>query len=474
MGLRQVLVQGLNALGALLLARALRPDEFGVYAIVVFVLTFLNTMGDVGLGAGLVRESEEPEETDFRAVLAVQHALSFVMVPAVWLAAPWLAHAYQLPSSGIALFRLVALALPVTALQTVSSIRLERRLEFARLAGVEVAQALVYNVTAVGLVWSGVGVLSFGIALLARAAAGAIFAYALSPWRIGWSWEWARIRHLLHFGLPYQGISVVSLIKDSITPVLIGGLLGTAAVGQVNWANLVATYPVALLMAMQRIYLPTFARMREHPEHFGRFLENVVRMTNAVVAPAAIVTLVLVAPATPVVFGPQWVAAVPLVPALWAANLIVPTSMPMLSLLNALGRSRAGFGFAVLWMVTTWAFGVPGILWHGTRGFALAMVLVQATSIGLVVMGRRIVPFRVWRAVAPPWLLAAGVGVVLELAVRTLHPASVPMFVALAAGAGVLYGLALARFSPWTLRQLTSLVGERRGAPVLGGPQHPQ
>src|SRR5258708_20608559 len=75
LGVRQVLTAGMGFLGGILLARLLSPAEFGLYAIITFLLPFLLTFGDVGLAAGLVRQAHEPVGEGHQPVFTVQHGL---------------------------------------------------------------------------------------------------------------------------------------------------------------------------------------------------------------------------------------------------------------------------------------------------------------------------------------------------------------------------------------------------------------
>lgn len=55
LGLRQILVHGFNLVGNVMLARMLSPTDFGVYAVVVFLITFLGAFGGTGLASNLIR-----------------------------------------------------------------------------------------------------------------------------------------------------------------------------------------------------------------------------------------------------------------------------------------------------------------------------------------------------------------------------------------------------------------------------------
>jgi O-antigen/teichoic acid export membrane protein len=445
LGLRQVLNVGMGGLGGILLARLLSPSEFGLFAIVTFVLAFLVTFGDAGLAASLVRQAHEPAEEDYQAVFTVQQVLVVSVVILFWVAAPWIARAYHLPPHDSWVFRLVALSLLCTSFQVIPVARLERHLSFEKLALVEVAMSFVFYSTAVGLAWKGVGTLSFAIAMVARSLAGALLANLASPWRIRWHWDWERARVHLKFGVPYQGIGFIFLLTSGITPVFIGLLLGAASVGYINWAQMVSGYPVVVLMAMQRVYLPAFARLQLHRETLSQFVEQVLRATNALAAPVAILTLVSIEPLTKFVFGQKWLPALPLFYLLWGTNLFVPTATPLFALLNALGYSRTAFKFALMVMLGTWALGGPLILAFGAIGFGIASLCVNTMHLVLYRVVRAHLSYRILPMVVPSWCVALVIGLATYFMMRSRPPTGL-------LGLGVYLALGLTAYALTMLR----------------------
>ncbi len=469
LGVRQVLVQGLNALTGIILARLLSPGDFGLFGIITFVLTFLVAFGDVGLGASLIREAAEPSEDDYRSVFAAQQVLVLTVFALAWFAAPILAHVYHLPPRQALLFRLVALSIVFTSFQVIPSVRLERHLEFQKLAGVEIAQAVVYNGVTIVTALAGMGPLSFALGLVSRSVAGAVIISVVSPWRIGWRWDFENIRRHLKFGLPYQGIAFTSLLKDSIAPIFIGLTLGTADVGYLSWAGMVAAYPVLALMVLQRVYLPAFARMQAHPEQLGPFVEKVILATNALVAPLAVFTFALIRPITLTVFGAKWLVALPLFQLFWLANIFVATATPVMGLLNALGHSRTTFGFAVGWMLGTWGVGVPLILWLGPIGFAVANVVVTLSAPYMFRLAQREVRFRILRVVAPGWILAAAIGGVIYAGQAAWPFRSLFLLGAYLAAGFILYALGMLKLHSAEIGKLLNSLRDRETVPLVTG-----
>lgn len=425
LGGRQVLVVGLNVLGSTLLARLLSPADFGLYAIITLVLTFLVTFGDFGLGASLIRQIEEPAEDDYRSIFTAQQILVTILVAISWLVAPAIGRSYHLGAWDVWLLRLVTLSLFVTSFQVIPAIRLERHLNFHKLAVVETGAAFAFNVTAVGLAWKGFGATSFVIGLLARSATGAILANIIQPWRPAWAWDWHRVREHMRFGIPFQGQGIISLLKDSFSPVLIGLLMGAAQVGYVNWAGGLAVYPVTILGILGRIYLPAFSRMQSYPEALARFVEQALRVANALVAPAAVLMLAMAEPMTRIVFGQKWLVALPLFYVFWIPTVFAVTATPLTALLNALGRSRTTLGFSVLWMAGTWALGTPLVLILGPIGIAIASAVISSTGLVLNRIAQRHVPFKILRPIGPIWVWAAVVGLAAHFMQLRFPPAGI-------------------------------------------------
>ncbi len=413
LGGRQVFVHGLNLTGNIMLARLLSPADFGIYAVVVFLIAFLGIFGGTGMASNLIRCHLPPSEEEYASVFSAQQSLLLVLTVIFWGISPGIAQIYRLPQLYVWLFRSAALSLLITSLMVIPQIKLERELSFSKLAIAEVWQAIIFNVSAVLLAWRGWGGMAFAVALLSRSVTGVIVIYSVKPWLPRWCWNWGYIRKNIGFGFFFQLSQVVSLGKDAVTPVLLGVTLGAASVGYTSWASMLASYPVLALMVLQRIYLPAFARLQHEPKTLSRFVGKVIFATNIIAAPLSIFILVLITPITGLIYGAKWYAAIPLFLLFWITNLFAPTATPILGLLNALGYSRMVLGFTILWMIMTWAIGIPLVSCMGAIGLAWANVCVQISNVVLYAVAKRKLQIPILSAMAPSWLLGIMIGMLL-------------------------------------------------------------
>jgi O-antigen/teichoic acid export membrane protein len=431
---RHAVAQGVHALGSLLIAGMVSPSTFGLWVVAIFISGLLPLAG-LGLGSSLVRRPQDPDDHERAVVTSAQLLIATVLAAVVVLGSSVLVGFYAMPASAAWLFRAAAFSLLLTPLQTLAIVRLERSLAFGRIAVVEAAQAVAFNGVGVTLAIAGAGEWSAAGAVLAKTVVGVLLLLPVARPIRSFRWDISLLRSHLAFGLEYQGAAFFSMAKDAAIPVLIGAVAGASAVGLVGWAQMVAAYPLLALMALQRLYFPVFARLQDDRHALGRLMEQIVFATNAIVSPLAVVTLILIEPATPLLFGSRWMPALPLLHWLWLANLVVPTATPALAMLAAVGRPRVGFVFAAFWMIATWALSAPLVLSLGVLGFGIANAIVQLSNLPLIRIAQRAAPFRVVRTISPPWVYAGSLGIVLAFVTRRwdIHDA-----IGVAASAGVM------------------------------------
>lgn len=440
----QVAAQILNIGGIVLLARILTPAEFGLVAILTFLLSLLTALGDLGLGMSLVRRPMEPSDADYRAVVSFQHAVAAVVAAVACGATPLVLWAYRLTPAEWWLLPMMAGAILADAIRFQPLARLERALRFERVGAVEIAQAIVFNAVLLSLaVRPDVRSTSFPIAVLARSMTGALLASAMGSRVRGWGWDWQTVRPYLALGLPYQGVKIITVAKNSLVPIFVGLLLGRVAVGHLEWAAMVAGFPLTGLILFQRLYVGSFSRLQDHPEELRRLVTHFVAVAHSVVAPVAVMTLVLIDPIVRLVFGAKWLPAVPLVFWLWIGCLVIPTTAPLTALLHALGHSRLVFRVTLLGAGATWILGVPLVLRFGEVGVAIAGLVLHAAGFALWRTARRAVGFTVLRPVVMIWACAMAGGAAAWW-LQNGHPAtSIPQVMGYGVAALVTYLLTL-------------------------------
>ena len=150
------------------------------------------------------------------------------------------------------LFPVMALAIVADSIRFYPLARFERRLRYEYVGAVEITQAVVFNIVLLALAIGGYTTICFSVAVVFRSSAGAILANIIGQRLPGWVWDWPTVKRYLSTGLPYQGVHLITVARNSIVPIFIALLLGRAAVGRLELAAMVAGFPLTGLIHHRR------------------------------------------------------------------------------------------------------------------------------------------------------------------------------------------------------------------------------
>ena len=287
----------------------------------------------------------------------------------------------------------------------------------------QVLENLVYNTVAVVLAWSGFGITSFTLAVLARGVVGLIAIYILMPWLPGIAFSRQSLKKLLSFGVPYQANTLLATIKDDGLTAFLGGILGATGLGYLGWAQKWAYTPLRFFMDhVLKVTFPAFARMQEAKNELARSTTRSIFFICFLVFPTVAGLLIL---------APILIKIVPRydkwTPALFALGLIsintvfAAVTTQLTNLLNSIGKIKITFKLMLMWTVLTWIL-VPALaIKYGVNGAALGYAIVGSSSVVAIYIARRFVSFSLLESAVRP-LAASLVMAITLLIARSFLP----------------------------------------------------
>lgn len=140
----------------LVVLRTLTPTDYGLMAIVMVVISIVGGISEFGIGASLV----QAPNLDRTAIARIAGALVLFNLGgglAVAASAPWLAEWFGGPDL-VWLIRIAALQFVISAIEIVPQSLLQRELDFARVARIEIAGAFLTSLGTLALALAGFGV----------------------------------------------------------------------------------------------------------------------------------------------------------------------------------------------------------------------------------------------------------------------------------------------------------------------------
>ena len=378
-GVSQVTLQVARLAVALVLARLLAPEDWGLAAMVLLFTGFGVVFTDSALGTALVQRrtiGELDRSTVFWTNAGVGLVLALVGVAC---AGP-LASFYGEPEVE-SLFVAVSIGFLVTSLGTTHLALLTREMSFRKLELRQIAATAAGAATALTLALAGHGPWAIVGLSLGEAAASTVLLWLLTPWRPRLVFSPATLRRLAGFAGNVFGENVVYQAGRSLPPLLIGRVLGPAALGAFTLATTAILVPFARLAApLQQVFFPAFAQIVDDRARMADIWIRATRLIAAISVPA-LVGLVIVAPEfVQVVLGPKWDEATTVIQVLAIVGAIQSVHTLNAEVLLALGRASTLVRYTALWFVATVAAVAIGQRWELTGvavAFAVATLLVE-------------------------------------------------------------------------------------------------
>lgn len=279
--------QVLTTLVTLVVARALGPEPYGLAAMALVYVLFIQMIQNQGMQSAIIQRRElrsEHLDSAFWAILVLSLGLTGLSMAF----AGWWAGVNDLPDLR-AVVIVLSLSLPIQGLTLVQEAVARRAMDFRSLALRTNVAVLVGGMAAVGLAVAGAGVWALVAQQLVSAAVGLGLLWRLSPWRPRRTLSNVALRELLAFSFPSFVASFAVFLGNRADALLIGLFFGPVAVGLYRFASrLVEAVTDLVVRAMQNAALPELSR---HQHDLVRFRER----TLTIIGTSAIVSLPILA-----------------------------------------------------------------------------------------------------------------------------------------------------------------------------------
>lgn len=374
-GARGIAINILAFLGNVAFARLLVPEDYGTIALGQSILMLATFLADGGLGAALVRRPQAPARDDLRAFMALQLGGSMTIC--------LLALAIGVPLGGAGPIVAIMLAsLPIVALRGPAKVVLERELDFRPLAAVEVGESVAYYAFGIAAVAAGLGVHGLAAASVVKAVAGtALLARARWSAMVTPLPSVRLIRPMLRFGVQFQGVQVVSAVRDQGIGVAIAAVSGSAALALWTVAWRLLQVPFLLFQTLWHVSFPAMAQLLAGGEDPRPVIERLAGL--AAVGTGVILTMLAGStPAlVPALFGDEYADARAAIPWVCGALQVAgPVSVATAGYLFASGRTGVALRAAVIQVAIWFAIGLSLLPSMGVEAIGIGFAVAALTE----------------------------------------------------------------------------------------------
>jgi O-antigen/teichoic acid export membrane protein len=426
-------VRLLGLVSTFILARILEPADFGLVAMAMLIVGFVDAWLSFGLDTALIQNQSATRE-HYDTAWTLRLMQSAVLAVGIAAAAPLAAAAFNEPRVATVLW-VICPALLLGGLSNIGVIAFRKELEFHREFKLQIISKLVgFVVTLSAAAWLR-NYWALVIGIITAQGMGCALSYLMHPFRPRFSL--ARIRELWSFSQWMLIASIGHFFETKADEILVARLGSTRELGLYSVAAELGNMPGSEIAApLNQALMPGFSKLQHSPPGLATAYLNVLGSVSALTFPAGIGLAMVAHEAVLVFLGSQWLDAIPLLSVLAVFGGIRASNSLAGSLM--LGSGRVATAAAFGWMNTALllAIALPLVGTHGAQGIAwakLAGAMILAIVIFAAVMRvtgisvKQIVA-RLWRTLVASALMAVAVsllpalsgGVLVALIVKVL------------------------------------------------------
>lgn len=374
----QLVAQGAQYAGFIVLARMLSPAQYGTLASAMLVAGVLALIHEMGLGAALIQRPAL-SRGHLAACLWTNVAVGWALAVAVGLGAPAIAGFFRDPAVADVL-RVLAIGFPLAAAGVLPRALLERELRFKALGLVEAGAALVNGGLTIALALGGAGVWAMVAGALVGTTLQAGALWAVRRPAPGWRCSRHDVSDLLSFGGNVLGSRLAGYFIGNVDYLIIGRLMGPAALGAYTLAYKLVTWPMLKIShVVLRVAYPAFARLEDDEAFRSHYVQLVG--TLALVGFPLLTGLALTAPELiPLVFGAHWHDSIFVTQVLCGVGALKALVCSIGTVFLGRGRPDIELRLNILGAVKLPLFILAGAPW-GLPGVAVAMLVSALTGV---------------------------------------------------------------------------------------------
>jgi PST family polysaccharide transporter len=324
---------------AIVLARLLTPEDYGLIGLVAIIVNFVGMFQYLGLATATIKW-EQLNHRQVSNLFWVNIGLSTLIMLVTLASGPALAWFYREP-------RLIGVAIGygIVLLLTGASIQhqaiLMRQMRFTVVAVIEVTSMAIGLVTAIVAALAGAGYWALVLNQIVVWAVVNIGTWSACKWRPGWPTRGTGLRKMLSYGGNLTGYNFMHFFARNLDNALIGKFWGAYQLGLYSRAYQLLMMPIGQISTpLWSVAVPTLSRLADSPERYRAAYLKILEKIAMVTMPSVIFVCAVSDWFILFLLGSQWTESAHIFRLLGVAAAIQPATASALWLFFTQGRSR--------------------------------------------------------------------------------------------------------------------------------------
>jgi len=387
------LSKGVTFIATLILARLLTPNEFGLMALGLIVIGFLDTFRGMGVENVIIYKQENIEHNSnvaFTLGLIINSTISIT----TFLIAPFVATFFEDPRM-TDILRALSVVFVIWGIGNIHAARLKKEMRFRQTLLPELGKSTAKAIVSIGMALLGYGVWSLVWGQIAANVAASSLYWLSYRWRPHLDLDLDTSRELLGYSSQIVLIAFMGMISSNIDYMIVGKRLGSENLGYYTMA-----FRVPELLILSTCYIvsnalfPAYSKVQNDQKTLQKGFLLSLSYVALFTVPVGVGIMIVTPELIKVVFGDRWIPSIPVMQAISLYAVIYSLSFIVGEICNATGRPDIMIKLGLI----NSAVAIP-LLWmaagYGIHMVALAQIVaISFFTIMSMLVIKRIISLR--------------------------------------------------------------------------------
>ena len=332
---------------SLILARILLPDDYGVVALAQIFIGLANVFVMQGLNASLIQR-DDAGDLEFSTAFYANISLSILLYTLLFFVSP-LVSAYYGKTELTLLFRILALRLPLGALNSIQRAYVSRRLQFKRFFFATLGGTIISALVGIVMAMKGCGYWAIVGQYLTNSVVDTIVLWFTVKWRPKKLFSFAVLKELVSFGWKVLAAAFFNEVYLELRSLIIGKKYSSEDLAFYNRGKqFPQLFYTNIASAITSVMFPVMSIKKSDNEGLKRNLSSAIQLYSYILFPILFGMATIAAPLVKLLLTDKWLPCVPFVQAYCISYAILPIQSIQEQLYKAKGKSGLVLGLFFL------------------------------------------------------------------------------------------------------------------------------
>lgn len=342
----RILAQGIAFIISLILARLLEPSEYGIIAIVMVLISFIDVFSSRGFTQALIQK-QNVDDLDYSTVFYTNFFIELVLYIMLYASAPYVASFYR-NEALISIIRILGLSVLINSFNSVQQTYVQRNLQYKKFFLSTLIGTVISGIVGVVMAYKGFKVWSLVAQSMLNRIIDTLVLFTTIAWKPRLEYSLDRLKYIWKYGLKMLASGLLESFYTEIRTLAIGKVYTSSDLAYYEKGkNLPALIINNIQISISGIFFVTLSREKTN-EAIKNRMKNYLNVTFSILCPILLGVAVVARPLISVLYSEKWVIAAPYTVIYCFSFLTWIIQIPWLQALNAMGKAGTSLTICVI------------------------------------------------------------------------------------------------------------------------------